>query len=105
MDVLPRDITVLPHVLGSDLIEYLTATSAATVITPGDWDPFAEAAGVIDPHLWYVTSRDSEKAREVRADARAVITGQESGAYASVSGTIILVDDRERVRSLWRDAW
>ena len=65
MDVLPRDITVLPHVLGSDLIEYLTATSAATVGTPGDWDPFAEAAEVIDPYLWYVTSLDATPERSI----------------------------------------
>ena len=64
VDVLPRDITVLPHVLGSDLIDYLTATSAATAGTPDDWDPFAEAADVIDPRSWYVTSFD--------ANARAV---------------------------------
>ena len=65
MDVLPRDITVLPHVLGSDLIEYLTATSAATEATPGDWDPFAEAADVIDPRLWYVTSLDATPERSI----------------------------------------
>ena len=59
MDVLPRDITVLPHLLGSDLIEYLTATSAATAGTPDDWDPFAKAADVIDPRLWYMTSFDA----------------------------------------------
>ncbi len=65
MDVLPRDITVLPHVLGSDLIDYLTATSAATARTPGDWDPFAEAADVIDPRRWYVTSFDATPERSI----------------------------------------
>jgi hypothetical protein len=59
VDVLPRDITVLPHVLGSDLIEYLTATSAAPAGMPDDWDPFAKAADVIDPRLWYMTSFDA----------------------------------------------
>ena len=65
VDVLPRDITVLPHVLGSDLIDYLTATSAATARTPGDWDPFAEAADVIDPRRWYVTSFDATPERSI----------------------------------------
>ena len=59
MDVLPRDITVLPQVLGSDLIEYLTTTGAGTSGRPDDWDPFAEAADVIDPRLWYTTSFDA----------------------------------------------
>jgi hypothetical protein len=57
VDVLPRDITVLPHVRGSDLIDYLRATSAAG--TPGGWDPFAEAADVIDPSRSYTTSFDA----------------------------------------------
>ena len=57
VDVLPYDITVLPHVLGRDLIDYLTSTSAAG--TPDGWDPSAEAADVIDPSRWYTTSFDA----------------------------------------------
>src|SRR3954454_21649764 len=56
VDVLPRDITTLPHVLGSDLIEYLATASAGTPGRRDLWDPFTEAAEVIDPGLWYTTS-------------------------------------------------
>jgi len=59
VDVLPRDITTLPHVLGSDLIDYLMTTSAGTSGTPDDWNPFAEAADVIDPKRSYTTSFDA----------------------------------------------
>ncbi len=59
MDVLPCDITMLPQVLGSDLIEYLVATAAGTSGGPDDWDPFAEAADVIDPSRSYTTSFDA----------------------------------------------
>ena len=55
--------------------------------------------------LWFVTSRDSEKAREVRAEGRAVVTGQAGGAYVSVSGDLDIVADRTKVRALWREGW
>lgn len=65
VDALPHDITVLPHVLGSDLIDYLTTTSAAAAGAPDGWDPFAEAADVIDPRLWYVRSLDITPERSI----------------------------------------
>jgi hypothetical protein len=65
VDVLPRDITTLPHVLGSDLIGYLTSASAEAPGRPGVWDAFIEAAQVIDPRLWYRTSFDATPERSV----------------------------------------
>ena len=65
VDVLPRDITTLPHVLGSDLIEYLTAASTEAAGKPHDWDAFAEAAGVIDPDEWYTTSFDATPGQSI----------------------------------------
>jgi hypothetical protein len=70
VDVLPRDITTLPHVLGSDLIEYLATASLATASAatggrPDVWDPFKEAAHVIDAGLWYRTSFDATPDRSV----------------------------------------
>jgi hypothetical protein len=59
VEVLPRDITTLPQVLGSHLAEYL-ATAAGGVPDEGDgWDPFAEAAQLVDPAAWYTTSFDA----------------------------------------------
>ena len=65
VDVLPSDITTLPHVLGSDLIEYLTSASTEARGRPGVWDAFIEAAHVIEPCLWYRTSFDATPERSV----------------------------------------
>ena len=60
VDVLPCDVITLPRVLGSDLIEYLTSTAAAAPRHgPGTWDPFTEAAEVVDPEVWYTTMFDA----------------------------------------------
>jgi hypothetical protein len=60
VDVLPSDVITLPRVLGSDLIDYLTSTAAAVPpCGPGTWDPFAEAAEVVDPEVWYTTRFDA----------------------------------------------
>ena len=58
VDVLPCDITTLPHILGSDLIEYLTAC-AENVQGTAEWDPFTEAARIVDPSTWYTMSLDA----------------------------------------------
>lgn len=65
MDVLPRDIITLPHVLGSDLIDYLTTAYPGSSGGPDDWDPFAEAAEEIEPSLWYTTSFDATPEQSV----------------------------------------
>jgi len=70
VDVLPRDVTTLPHVLGSDLIDYLATASVATASAgtwgrPDVWDPFKEAAHVIDAGLWYRTSFEATPDRSV----------------------------------------
>jgi hypothetical protein len=65
VDVLPCDITTLPHVLGSDLIEHLVTASMGTPGRPDLWDPFIEAADVIDPSQWYATSFDATPDRSV----------------------------------------
>ncbi len=55
--------------------------------------------------VWFVTARESDKVDEGKVDRRAVVTGQASGKYVSVSGTIDLLVDRDRVRTLWKDSW
>jgi hypothetical protein len=65
VDVLPRDITTLPRVLGSDLSEYLVTASTGSSGKREGWDPFTEAADVIDPSQWYTTSFDATPHRSV----------------------------------------
>jgi hypothetical protein len=59
VEVLPRDITTLPHVLGCDLVEHLAAAAGGSSGEGDAWDPFAEAAQLIDRAAWYMTSFDA----------------------------------------------
>ncbi len=67
--------------------------------------PMAVADVTSSGELWFVTSRESEKVKEVHAMGRSVVTGQQTGSYVSLSGHIETVDDPERVRALWNEAW
>lgn len=92
------------------LVEVLKRLDTVMVTTTADngtmhGRPMAIAEVDPDGVVWFVTSRGSEKTDEVRADARALVTGQEKGLYLSLSGHLALVDDRERVRALWRESW
>lgn len=55
--------------------------------------------------VWFVTSKDSAKTHEASEDSRAGVTGQASGIYVSLSGRLDVVNDPDRVRSLWKEAW
>jgi hypothetical protein len=104
VDVLPRDITTLPHVLGSDLIEYLATASAGTWGRPGLWDPFKEAAHVIDAGLWYRTSFDATPDRSVTRwlppDGSGLAT---VAVYSQGSETAVLIrhESPERSNRRW----
>jgi general stress protein 26 len=67
--------------------------------------PMAVAEVDEDGEIWFVTSRDSGKCEEVKADARAVVTAQEAGRYCSLSGRIDVISDPDRVRALWKEPW
>lgn len=55
--------------------------------------------------IWFVTAKETDKVDETTLDRRAVVTGQASGKYVSVSGTIDMLVDRERIRALWKESW
>jgi general stress protein 26 len=67
--------------------------------------PMAVAEVDDNGELWFVTYASSEKTDEVRTDGRGVVTGQSKAAYASVSGALDIIHDRERVHALWKDTW
>ena len=92
------------------LIEILQKFDTVMVVNEGrdgtlHGRPMAVADITPSGELWFVTSRDSEKAREVAEEARTVVTGQQHGAYVSITGRMDVVNDRERVHALWKDAW
>jgi len=109
VDVLPRDITPLPHVLGCDVIEYLATASVATASAatwgrPDIWDPFKEAAHVIDADLWYRTSFDATPDRSVTRwlppDGSGLAT---VAVYSQGSETAVLIrhESPERSNRRW----
>jgi general stress protein 26 len=57
--------------------------------------------------LWFVTSRDSEKLIEIGEDAHVNLAyyKDRTREWVSVSGTARIVDDREKVRELYRPDW
>src|SRR5690606_6050132 len=92
------------------LIDVLRGFSTVMVTTTAENGtlharPMAVAEVDDQGELWFVTSSESEKTGEVKRDHRAVVTGQSSSPYASVSGRLDLIHDRERVHALWKEAW
>jgi hypothetical protein len=93
MEVLPRDITMPPHVLGCDLVEYLAAAACKFPGEGDGWDPFAEAARLVDPDAWYTTSFDATPTysvtrwipREGSGLATVSICAQAAGATVVIS--------------------
>lgn len=55
--------------------------------------------------VWFVTSDDSPKAVEIRADARVSATFQTSRKFVALSGQAALVKDRAKVAELWKPDW
>jgi general stress protein 26 len=57
--------------------------------------------------FWFVTSRDSEKLIEIGEDAHVNLAyyKDRTREWVSVSGTARIVDDREKVRELYRPDW
>ncbi len=100
VDVLPRDISTLPHVLGSDLIEYLATLSRGARGRFDVWDPFGEAAHVIDPDLWYRRSFDAKPERSVTRWLPPDGSGMATVAvYSQGSETAVLIRHESQERS------
>lgn len=92
------------------LIEILKKLDTVMLVTEGKAGmmhgrPMALADVEPNGDLWFVTSRSSEKTRELSADSRALATAQGSSLYATVSGRIDLVDNRAKIHELWKEIW
>ncbi len=55
--------------------------------------------------LWFVTSFDSPKAAEIRADDQVSVTMQSKARFLSISGRAEIVRDRAKIEALWRETW
>jgi general stress protein 26 len=68
--------------------------------------PMAVAAVEPDGRLWFLTGKDTAKVHEIKMDSHAYLTAQNSNnAFLTLTGRASLVDDHERVRDLWQDAF
>lgn len=56
-----------------------------------------------DGNIWFFTNEYSAKAKEISVDNKVGVTYADSGTntYLSIKGTAVLVDDREKMKTLW----
>lgn len=55
--------------------------------------------------LWFVTHVESTKVAEVRSEHGAYVIGQDGSRFLSVSGSVDVVRDPERIASMWSKAF
>jgi general stress protein 26 len=69
--------------------------------------PMATQARSPGADLWFVTDKSTDKLDELRADPQVNVAyyNMKSREYVSVSGTARVVDDRDRIRELYRPDW
>jgi general stress protein 26 len=69
--------------------------------------PMATQARSAGADLWFVTDKSTDKLDELNADAHVNIAyyNTKSREYVSVSGTARVLDDREKIRELYRPDW
>jgi len=58
-----------------------------------------------DGRIWFVTGVHSGKVEEFERDQRAAVVLQSSKCFVSITGQAYPVDDRKRLRTLWRRSW
>jgi general stress protein 26 len=100
------------HTVAEALRSFRTAMMVThTQSGPFDVRPMYVAAVEMEAGgpIWFITSVDHHAATEVSGDHRTLLVFQEQarqdapGVYLAVWGTARLVDDRPRLRRLWRD--
>ena len=57
--------------------------------------------------VWMATNRDTRKVAEIRADARVTLIYFDPAdpGYATLIGTVRLIDDAAEKRARWKDEW
>ncbi len=67
-------------------------------------DPFAPEE---DLTVWMATNRDTRKVAQMRADERVTLIYFDPGnpGYATLVGTVRLVEDSAEKQARWKDAW
>jgi general stress protein 26 len=65
--------------------------------------PMATCEGLEDGSLWFFTSCETEKVREINVDHRVNVTysDAEDDRYVAIAGTAEIVRDRGKMKELW----
>ncbi|QDT07591.1 Pyridoxamine 5'-phosphate oxidase [Rubripirellula lacrimiformis] len=92
------------------LIDLMSDFSTAMLVTRSsdgalDARPMAVAEVEDNGCIWFVTDRNSGKVADLMLDDEVAITMQSSTQFATVSGRAEAVDDQEKVKELWSEAW
>jgi general stress protein 26 len=92
------------------LLALLKKFDTAMLITHAAHDqwharPMAIASVEESGDIYFATSLDSPKVKELGADAEAMVTLQSSGRFAAVQGVTEIVRDRGEIGRLWSEAW
>lgn len=84
--------------------------STVMLVTMNDGEcharPMAVAHVDEDTNIWLFTSRDSAKVREIKADKRVQVLGQEGWTNCVVlAGHAQVVEDSAKIREMWKSAF
>ena len=69
--------------------------------------PMATQEMEFDGDLWFMTSSETHKTDEIEKDPRVNVSysAPNTNTYVSVSGTVQIVNDREKIEELWNPAY
>ena len=92
--------------------DIMAAAESCALITIGaDGVPQARMMNPFGPEpgltVWMATNRDTRKVAEIRADARVTLVYFDAAdpGYATLNGTVRLIDDPAEKRARWKDEW
>ncbi len=91
-----------------DLLTDFSTVMLITMAEPAGCHARPMAVARVDEKtdLWLITSRDSEKVREIKADARVQVHGQDGWTSCVViAGRATVVDDRAMIHEVWKPSF
>jgi len=90
-----------------DLIGDFENAMLVTRTSAGELDarPMAVAELESDGDLWFITDRNSGKVADLMLDQEVAVTMQSSKLFVTLTAKAHLIDDPDKVKDLWRDAW
>jgi general stress protein 26 len=92
------------------LIELLDEFKTAMLVTRTQTGgvharPMRVARFMKEGSLYFVTSKESPKIKEIADDPEVTVIFQDGSKYVSLAGNAVVTEDRQLVESLWSEAW